>query len=603
MSLLKNDTKINNVVGNNYTADDAAGFKSEVKHVFESYSANGVNLAQDMLDIIASPTSKQDFVANVTESLTTSPVFTSSSCANAPFYNNYGARVEQLLENSLDTIATESALIGYAPIVAYNPFFIKKQWVECVFKDVLMTEVPKSPVINLAFEKRYLKTLDGTEYSLPECLYDNATVKALMSASTGSPLKEAAIAISACKNLALINSTYINDSTIVSNDPAVELTPDIHIWKVGLQGTNAASCTCNIKTDITTHNFVKGKIHYVLYDTDGTTVKETFDDELVGNVDFEKGTISVFSTTGKVTNIYLRGKIANRWNNRSIDVVRRTEPLQYVMPESGPRMNSAVTIEDAADALVLQNIDVIADNVDIMGRTLANFEDAEIKMFLDDSYDNQTAAQTGLFGYDANMTVTGTFDAMPYDTYARNISDWMKDSREYFERVIAGLKSKLYTADAIIVAIAHPNVIRFLQDGINWVFTDDTQISGMKISYKFGIYTSAQDRVHVITSYRMQESDGIKFVLIPLTPELVTFKHYKYNTVIDRNYRNPMHTLTPNIMCTQRTLTFEVLPVQGKLTITGRDLFSPSTLRRAGTSVATTVTPADDAVFTTKAQA
>lgn len=579
------DKKINNVVGNNYTADNSAGFKSEVKHVFESYSAHGVNLANDMLGIISSPSDKQEFMANVIESLTDTPLFTNSACASSPFYNNYGARAEQLLENSLDSIATESALIGYAPIVAYNPFFLKKQWIECVFKDVLMTEVPKSPVINLAFEKRYLKTLDGTEYSLPECLYDDTTVKTLMAASTGSPLKEDGIAIASCKGLALINTTYVNDSAIVSNDPSVELTPDIHIWKVDLSKvvnseTITASCNVNIKTDITTHNFVKGKIHYVKYDTDGTTVKATYDDELVGNVDFENGKLSVFSTSGDVTKIYLRGKVANRWNNRSIDVVRRTEQLQYVMPESGPRMNSSVTIEDASDALVLQNIDVIADNVDMMGRTLANFEDAEIKMFLDDSFDAQANAQSGVFGYDANMTVSGTFDALPYDTYARNISDWMKDSREYFERVIAGLKNKLYTSDAVVVAVAHPNVIRFLQDGINWVFTDDTQISGMKISYNFGIYTSAQDRVHVITSYRMKESDGIKFVVIPLTPELITFKHYKYNTVIDRNYRNPMHTLTPNIMCTQRTLTFEVLPVQGKLNITGRDLFSPTTLKR-----------------------
>ena len=59
------------------------------------------------------------------------------------------------------------------------------------------------------------------------------------------------------------------------------------------------------------------------------------------------------------------------------------------MPESGPRLNSAITVEDAADALVLQNIDVIADNVDIMGKTLANFEDSEIKLFLQGSFDAQ----------------------------------------------------------------------------------------------------------------------------------------------------------------------------------------------------------------------
>jgi hypothetical protein len=105
----------------------------------------------------------------------------------------------------------------------------------------------------------------------------------------------------------------------------------------------------------------------------------------------------------------------------------------------------------------------------------------------------------------------------------------------------------------------------------------------MKINYNFGVYTTAQDRVHVITSQYMKPDDGLKFVLIPLTTELITFKHYKYNVIIDRNYRNPLYALTPNILCTHRTLTFEVLPVQGKMTITGRDLFSPETLKRATT--------------------
>jgi hypothetical protein len=252
------------------------------------------------------------------------------------------------------------------------------------------------------------------------------------------------------------------------------------------------------------------------------------------------------------------------------------------MPESGPRLNAAVTVEDAADALVLQKIDVIADNVDVMGRTLADLEDFEIRQFLNNSFTAQEAAGVGPHGYE-KLTVSGGFDALPYDTYTRNISDWMRDAREYFERVIEGLKTKLKTQDAIVVVVAHPSLVRFIQDGINWVFTDDTQISGMKINYNFGVYTTAQDRVHVITSQYMKPDDGLKFVLIPLTTELITFKHYKYNVIIDRNYRNPLYTLTPNILCTHRTLTFEVLPVQGKMTITGRDLFSPETLKRATT--------------------
>ena len=36
-------------------------------------------------------------------------------------------------------------------------------------------------------------------------------------------------------------------------------------------------------------------------------------------------------------------------------------------------------------------------------------------------------------------------------------------------------------------------------------------------------------------------------------------------------------------MVTHRTLTAEVLPVQGKMTISGRDMFSPTTLTRTTT--------------------
>ena len=82
----------------------------------------------------------------------------------------------------------------------------------------------------------------------------------------------------------------------------------------------------------------------------------------------------------------------------------------------------------------------------------------------------------------------------------------------------------------------------------------------------------------------MTEDEGIRFIAIPLTNELITYKHYKYNVTIDRNYRNPTYQLVPNIMATQRTLTFEILPVQGVMHISGNSLKSPTTLRRDTTS-------------------
>lgn len=578
------DTRTNNtgVVGNDYTSDDSLGFKHEISGVFESYKMQGNDLIRDFYSVNGSPEARQEFISNVCESVNDSPLFTQGNIAGEAFYNNYGERMSQLMENSMRAIATESAMLGYAPIVAYNPFFLKKQWIACIFKDVLMTEVPQSPVINIAFEKRYLKDQAGNEYPIPEVNYDDEIMQKLVDESTGMNISSDPFPITDFKPAVnILDPKFIPG--LVSGDPTAELTADFHISRVFMVDSEGTEheVPCYIRIDVTTHQFINGRVKYDVKDTDGKTVKETLEDNVVGNVDFKTGKALIMCESDVVTKVVLAGKTANRWNHRSLDVVRRVERINFTMPESGPRLNAAVTVEEASDALALQKVDVIADNVDVMGRTLAEFEDFEIRTFLDQSYLAQEEAGVGPHGYD-KMTVTGGFDALPYESFTNNISDWMRDSREYFERLLEELKDKLKTEKAAVTVVCHPSLVRFLNNGISWVFENEkTDVGGMKISYSFGVYTTAQDKVHIITTRYMKKEQGLKFIVIPLTNELITYKHYKYNCIIDRNYRNPIYTLVPNIMCTQRTLTFEVLPVQGKMTIDGRELFSPTTLTRA----------------------
>lgn len=579
------------IVGKVSHADNDAGFKSELKGIFESYQGQGINLIDSLDQVIASPTGRENFIAAVTESLADSPLTTNPSAAKDPFYSTYAKCAEQLLDNTLTSIAVESVMSGYAPIVAYNPFFLKKQWIDCVFKDVLMTEIPKTPVINIGFERNYAVDGEGTRYPLPEALYDDETLRHLLNEATGLNIKEDPIEIGKCKNLCLIDPTYIPG--VVTGDHTAELTENMVIFQVTLKDSksNTHTVATNVQVDVSTSNLINGRIKYKVVDDDGE-VTEVVEDELVGKVDFVRGTITVMSTTGAVTHICLRGKTANRYNKRSLSIVRSVEKIEKVMPESGPRINTAVTLESAADALALQNIDLIAYNINMMGGMLANFEDGEINMFLKQSADALRKNGNNFVAYnelDNNIGLVETsFNTIPYDTYAGRLTEWQKDAREWFERTVGGLKKHLRSTNVMIVAVAHPNTIRFLQDGINWVFSDDTSISGVKLSYQFGIYTSAQDRVHVVTTMRMNEDEGIRFVVIPLTNELITYKHYKYNVMIDRNYRNPVYDLVPNIMATQRTLTFEILPVQGVMTIEGRDMHTPDTLKRTTTTTPTT---------------
>lgn len=577
----------NNIIGNDFYSERANNFKSEIKSIFEEYLAQGVDLAASLESLITDKTQKSTLIDKIMESLVADSVLTSEGMKDRPFYHNYADRVGQLLDNSMKQIATESVMTGYAPIVSYAPFFIKNQWVNCVYKDVVMTEVPTSPVINLAYEKRYLKAIvDGEmkEYPIPEVNYDDAAMAEIRAASTG-------LAIDNTKDITLPLNEVILKAAYVPGivvKPGTELTPDITISEVtftnGKSGDAAATyrVPTNIRTDITTHNFVKGKVKYDVKDSNGN-VTETLEDELIGNVDFKTGHVRVYSTASgdaKVQSIKLSGKLANRWNERSLDVERRVEQIQHVMPESGPRLNCGITVEESADALALQNIDMIADNIDMMGRTLADLEDMEIRTFLKSSFNAQEAAGVGPHGY-GKLTVQGYFDTIPFETYQGNISTWQNDAREYFERVINQLKILLRSEQVVMIAVCHPNLIRFFKDNINWTFTENTELSGMKLNYNFGVMTSSSDKIHFITSQYAKVEDGISIVVIPLTKELITFKHFKYNVVVDRGYRNPNHTLIPNIMATQRTLTFEVLPVQGNMTITGMELMSPTTLKRS----------------------
>lgn len=570
------------IIGNDMKSDSDLGFKSEVKSVLESYSANGVDIPFEFGSMLKNNRVREEFNALLMESMVTDPTLTSASVSKAPFYNNYADRYQQLLENSESAIAIEAVTQGYSPIVAYSPFFLKKQWVSCVFKDILMTEVPASPVINLAYEKRYVKTQDGKEYEIPQIFYDQEAMKVLTDAATGLKFDETKKIALPMKNVDVLTPDYIPG--IVVKDRAETLTGDIRVIKVEIDvseagdGSQLQEVPCDVRTDVTTHNWINGKIRVV----SPTNPNQIISSTIIGNVDFVAGTVTVFCDNDRIKNIWMGGTLANRFNERSLDVVRRVEQIQHVMPESGPRFNTAITIEEAADALALQKIDMIADNVEYMGRTLAEFEDFEIRTFLWNSYDVQKAAQAQgvkIHNYDS-LVEEGTFNLLPYDTYTHNISDWTRDSREYFERLLGKLKQKLKSPDIVIVAVCNPELVRFLQNGIEWVFTDDTQIAGIKIDYNFGVLTSSQDRVHIVTTHYMNPDEGIRFIVIPLTKELITYKHYKYNMVIDRGYRHAIHDLVPNVMATHRTLTFEVLPVQGKLNITGYDLSSPETLKR-----------------------
>lgn len=641
------------VIGNSYDSDKSLGFKADVQNIMQQYALESVNLTTDMGKILSREDTKSDFIDRCLESVSSTEAMHDSAMVSDSFYSNYAERLGQLIKNSCDEIAREAVMTGYSPIVSYAPFFIKKQWVACVWKDALMSEVATSPILNYKFEKRYLKDLDGNKYAIPDVYYDKTMMAKLHGEATGRNISTAHI--NSGKGIAL-TTTPLAASGIYKGGASVPvintddtskslvegiaenasefgarripdiLTQDIYISSVVLQGyavvpkgttISAAgdltpaeyTAATNIRIDITTHNFVKGKVEYVARDANGnpyykaeqtisgvkyvypvtadddrsekTSELYTLSDEIVGNVDFDTTVVSVFATKGIIQYVGLSGKLANRFNRRSLDVERRVEQLQYVMPESGPRLNSAVTVEEASDAIALGKIDMFADNADMMGDALANLNDYSMRTFVQDSFNAQKNAITNEHGFAQSvdgmgkLIEEGGFSARPAAGYSNNISTWMADAKEYFERFLENLKLKLKSPEITVICVCHPTLVRYIRGEVKWIFSDQTDVSGLKIQYNLGITNINGDRVHIISSQYVSPNDGIYTLLIPTTTELITFKNVFYSVVVDRGYRNPVEDLVPNIMATQRMLTFEVIPVQGRFYIEDRDTEAP----------------------------
>ena len=204
--------------------------------------------------------------------------------------------------------------------------------------------------------------------------------------------------------------------------------------------------------------------------------------------------------------------------------------------------------------------------------------------------DRNKKSTTGPLGYEENFIEEGSFSAVPIQNFGITIDAWMNQAKEYFERLLANLKYELKTQNAVVCVVCHPKLVRYLKSDVRWIFNDDTGVSGLKLNYNVGVTNVDGDRVHIITSIYKAPEEGVRLIVIPTTNECVTFKHLMYSVIVDRGYRNPLEPLVPNVMSTQRTLTFEVTPVQGDFLITGTEAHAPT---QYNGSIVANVTNAD----------
>lgn len=549
---------------NNYDMDGQAGrvigsfvqekdtdFKNGVLSLMEGFrAAYSMDACDDFMKIMKNDTLNEQYKEGLIGDIL-------AEGFEDPYLAMMPEKLEQLYENSRTNIIEESYGVStMSPIVAYSLPILKKSFLQCNAKDIVMTEVASKPVVKIAFERKFLRDKKGAKYYIPEVFY-NDEYKKVSQLAKGKEIN-GDWHTQPMQDLPLLT---LSGGTIEARD---EFALDFHICALKMQINGQEHIEeVDIKPDLGANNSF---VYRVSAEKDGHKVEEI----ISGSVDFYHGTVSISSTGRAIKAVKFGGHLSNQNNVESLDLGRERETKHWHIGE-GERLNSGFTIEKIKDMKAMLNIDVVPEIIADMSTVLTQFEDSTVLSFVKESLERWKDKKQLPWGYSEGFVETAKFNCVP-DHGMLTQSDWIEKELKFrIDRLVGKLKTKLKTQDIMFTLFAHPNNIELLSPSVNWLFDEATKVGGVQLDYRFGVMTTNRCRIHVVSSLKVDEAEGLRIIAQPTTAEHITFKHYKYSLNIENNYRNAQTPLTPNIMATHRHMTKEVLPVQAQLILQGVD--------------------------------
>ena len=467
-------------------------------------------------------------------------------------------KLDQLVNNTREELAMEASSIGQlSPIVALTLPILKKEYLEMNFKEVLQTVVADKPVINIAYERKFLKDVAGNKYYIPDIFYDNS-YKEITSKSIGKEISSKWYAVP-FQDLDMLAES---GGSLERRD---QLSYDFRIANIKVNVPTDDSnediiVPVDCKPDMATQAF-----SYTIEVTDSKTVNPgKVKCNIYGSFDAYSGKVSI--VTVNIKEVQFAGHLSNSNNTEIVELDRERKNIQYTISEK-ERFNTGITIERIRDEKALANIDTTVELVSDMTEVCAQTKDSNIKEFLEESFQRTLAAKDfHPMGYNIKFADSIEFDMQKAKDYMVPESEWRSPQlRMYFGRVIGQMKQQLRDTRVMFVVSGNPYVIeRFFEtdDKCRWVIDNNTKIGGVKFDYKFGVTTIDGTRIHIIATMKETIEKGLRIVAYPLTETVLTYRQYDYSFNIENNYRNPLTPNIPNIMAVQRYENIEYLPLQ-----------------------------------------
>lgn len=512
--------------------------------------------------------------------------------------------LRQLLENSVMETRTANAnqfnLNQLTPFDAFLPFTIIRSYLPLIGKDLIPTQTPAQPFIRIKQQYKYIVTKDNKKYLRPDIYNDTSMSRTILNTARGAEVTQefypaATEAVGDGdftgpdgKKYDLPSKLEINQLDLLKECGGLteigdDLDIDIHVKGIRAKVVDTKGTTHVIEqsgyeaypdiTSISPQRSVSFKVVIPIKDGDGNIV-EKVEDKIYGEYNYNTHTFDLVSVHGYVKQVQFGGHMSNKNNMEYLSFTNEFGVTQHPIPE-GYNSQVPITKEDMDLYQQTASIDIIATATNEMIEIFTQLEDSSIVDKIDEEFTKWQGKGEGEHNFEhfhGNVVFEKECVIKPDPVNFRKIHEYTQDQIQYdIGTLIANMRDVIKAEPFRLVAFAHPNICRlFTGNVVDWKVTPGAAQAGGAIrnDYSMGIYTANGDSFRIISSQKIKEEDGVRFLVFPVNEQnFLSWKHFKYSMFFSRDYRNPQMSLVPNIKGMSRFYTHSYTPLQAKLYI------------------------------------
>lgn len=506
------------------------GFDDIFQEAYDSLMSNQLDIMVDINDMIRNKAKvaafKESLLGELKQECANDAAEMKETGTHAGLYD----QISMLFDNCTNDLVTESTRVGnLLPIKAVDYPILIKQQLKLATKDIMQTEVTNTPIVKKHIEQTYVidpKTRKRWKY--PQVFFTD-DFEEIFNAGKGYPIDEKKV------KLPLYNYDIISNLTDgdVNRD---DFTLNLQIEKVYVGDTEVV-LDPPMRINPSDMSWLGGKIDQTVKDSTGADVEVK--DLVMGFADFTEKTVTLNAAAGQVTAVSFKGYLSNEKNERTVQFGYEREEREWKI-EDGMRADMPYSLEQLEDTKALLNIDLYKKTYNDMADFLAQMEDSKILKWLDDQYDKYNGITINPLEWKSFVTER-VFDVDSTSlTTALPVEFIEKQFKFCIDRIINDVADDVKLDDLTFVIYGNPRFISLLDPVVNWVTRPGQSSNGVKLDYGYGIMTSGNVKVQVVSTKKVMAKydagaklfDGLRIIPFPLSKEQMTFKHFKYTTHI-----------------------------------------------------------------------